>query len=97
MVVGVDDFAWLIREWMSGSHGAVLNPLQSSRMLALVSASKGNSVGALHLLALHHVSSWVSNEPASLLPLFHGIAGAFVVLPAAIATVITGRRLRHLA
>jgi len=81
---------------MTGSHGAVLSSSQSSRMLALVSASKGSSVGALQLLALHHVSYWVSYQPASRFPLFQGVAGAFLVLLAAIATVITARQLRNL-
>ena len=88
--------AWFIRAWMTGPHGAVLNSSQSNRMLALVSASKGSSVGALHLLALHHVSYWVSYQPASRFPLFQGVAGTFLVLLAAIATVITARRLRNL-
>ena len=89
--------AWLLRAWMTGSHGVVLSPSQSSRVMALLSVSKGSSVGALHLLALHHVSYWVSYQPASRFALFQGVAGAFLVLLAAIATVLTARRLRHLA
>ncbi|MHB1554974.1 MAG: hypothetical protein ACYCSX_10820 [Acidimicrobiales bacterium] len=89
--------AWLLRAWMTGSHGVVLSPSQSSRVMALVSASKGSSGDALHLLALHDVSYWVSYQPASRFALFQGVAGAFLVLLAAIATVITARRLRHLA
>jgi len=65
--------------------------------MALVSAGKGSSGDALHLLALHDVSYWVSYQPASRFALFQGVAGAFLVLLAAIATVITARRLRHLA
>jgi hypothetical protein len=81
---------------MTGPHGAGLNSSQSNRMLALVSARKGSSVGAPHLLALHHVSYWVSYQPASRFPLFQGVAGAFLVLLSAIATVITASRLRSL-
>jgi hypothetical protein len=66
-------------------------------MLALLSANKTSSGSSLHLLALHHVSYWVSYQPASRFPLFQGIAGAFLVLFAVVATVITARRLRHLA
>lgn len=88
--------AWLIRAWMTGSHGAILNPSQSNRMLALVNARKGSSVGALHLLALWHVAYWVSYQPASRFPLFQGVAGAFLILLGAIATVITARRLQIL-
>ena len=89
--------AWLIRAWMTGPHGAVLSSSQSSRMLALVSASKGSSVGALQLLALHHVLYWVSYQPASRFPLFQGVGGLLLLTLAAIATVITASRLRHLA
>lgn len=89
--------AWLIRAWMTGPHGRALSPKQSTRMLGLLSANKTSSGSALHLLALHHVSYWVSYQPASRFPLFQGIAGAFLVLFAVVATVITARRLRHLA
>ena len=89
--------AWLIRAWMTGPHGKALSPKQSTRMLALLSANKTSSGSALHLLALHHVSYWVSYQPASRFPLFQGIAGAILVLFAVVATMIAARRLRHLA
>lgn len=66
-------------------------------MMALVSASQGSSVGALHLLALHHVSYLVSYQPASRFPLFQGAAALLVLGLAVIATVTTAGRLRHLA
>lgn len=89
--------AWLIRSWMTGPDGAVLSPSQTNRMLTLVSVNKTGRIGALHLLALHHVSYWVSYQPASRMPLFQGVAALLLLLLAAIATVLTVRRLRHLA
>ena len=55
------------------------------------------AVGTPQLLALHHVSYWVTYHPASRFPLLQGVAGLFLVMLAASAMVIRARRLRHLA
>jgi hypothetical protein len=81
---------------MTGSHGDVLSEKQSQSLLDLFSSTKGQATSARHLLALHHVSYWVSYQPTSHLWVLQGIMGAILLLLAILATLVVAHRLRHL-
>ncbi len=87
---------WLVGSWMTGRHGDVLSQARSQELVNVLDANKGNGAGILHSLAVHHVSYWVSYQPATRYWIFQGIAGAILLVLGAVATAIVVRRLRHL-
>jgi hypothetical protein len=89
--------AWLVGSWMTGRHGDVLSQARSRELVDVLNANKPNMAEILHFLAVHHVSYWVSYQPATRYWVFQGIAGAILLVLGAIATATVVSRLRHLA
>ena len=57
-----------------GRHGNVLSQARSQTRVSAVDAIKGDSAAMLHFLAVHHVSYWVSYQPATRHWIFQGSA-----------------------
>ncbi len=91
--------AWLVRSWMTGRHGEILSQARAQGLVNALIASKGGTTSAAtrHFLAVHHVTYWVSYQPAAREWIFQGAAGVVLLALGAIATAVTARRLRHLA
>lgn len=85
--------AWLLTSWMTGPHGRVLGTLQAWRLYTEV-YTKGAGPRSL---SLHHVSFWVSFQPAGHYWIFQVVTGLVLVLLAVIMAMVVLRRLRRLA
>ena len=79
--------SWLVRSWMTGPGGRVLDRSASVHVknaLFTRTAASGD-----HWLAAHHVSFWVSYQPPGHFWMFQGVEGVVVLAVAALCVMAT--------
>ncbi len=83
--------SWLLRSWMTGPGGRILD-LSASRYARNVLSTRPASAG-VRWMALHHVAFWVSYQPPGHFWMLQGIEGVVVLAVAAVCVLATVRLL----
>jgi len=89
---------WLVRSWLTGRGGGELNASVANNVLYRIEDNARNAQHSLpNLLALHHLTFWVTYQPATRLWIFQGIEGAILIVLTAVLVLGTLRVVRHRA
>jgi len=82
--VGTRPFGgWLVRSWLTGRGGGELSAPVANHALNRIEYGAKGSQDLTRLLALHHLTFWVSYQPADRLWIFQALEGALLIVLAA--------------
>ena len=88
--------SWLVRGWYTGPGGRVLSLKAANRVSVRVNSfdSKAGSTAAPKWLSLHHITYWVSYQPADHYWILQGVVGLVILALAFLCVFASARCIR---